>query len=112
VVGNYYTAGVTINLTNLVSVAPNYDGNIFFTLDYDDGVTISLQGRQTLNINHIFTDYYSASLVIGFQHQAGGVLSLSLSNASGSKITSVSCPITNFYCVDHGPVGSFGLALF
>jgi hypothetical protein len=111
-VGNYYIAGVTINLSNIASSTGNFDGNIWVTLDYSDGVSVSLQGRETIYLDHTADNYYSASVVIGFQHQSGGVLGLSITNQTGVKLNTIDGAITNFYCVDEGNVGSFGLPLF
>ena len=102
---HYYTAGVTFNIYDINSASGSYDGNIWVTLEYNNGIS-AVQGRQTINISHQFDNYYSASVVIGFFHIAGGVLNLDITNKEGHKINSFNYAITNFYCVDHGIMGS------
>lgn len=104
--GNFYTVGVTLNIADITTAGGTYDGNVWVTLNYTDGVTVSRQGRQTLRIADFLNNFYSASLVIGFQHITGGALYLTFSNLVGDTITQVNCVITDFYCINQGTSGA------
>jgi hypothetical protein len=106
-IDHFYTAGITLNISSYTTSSTPYSGNLWVTLDYSDGVTTSLQGRQTILISDAINKYTSASVVIGFKHVTGGLLTLTLTNQSSTNIASFSYDITNFYCVDNGVNGGF-----
>lgn len=109
---NFYIAGITVNISDIVSAAPNYDGNIAIYLEYSDGAGAFNSGRQTLAIHHTSTNYYSASVVLGFKYVTTGQLKVSFVNQSGDKINSFNYDITNFYCTNMGAIGSTNNPIF
>ena len=114
---HFYTAGITLLVTNVVFSNSSYDGNMHLLLSYDDGTgNIAGIGAQSVYISHTSNDdtvsQYCFSLTLGFKEQTGYSLQVRLSNETTEKINSFNYGISNFYTLDTGTVGNTGEAIF
>lgn len=114
---HFYTAGISLIVTNVVFNNASYDGNMHLSLSYDDGTgNVAGIGAQSVYISHTSNDdtvsQYCFSLTLGFKEQTGYSLQVRLSNETTEKINSFNYGISNFYTLDTGTVGNTGDVIF